>query len=205
MKVYFVRHGESVFNVSRLRQHGQVPLSETGQEQARVVGKRLEQVSPELIISSDFLRAKESAEIINGFVKKEIIYTDLARERMASSEVHGKPVSGAENIEIEKIILANIHNPDFHYSDEENFFDMKKRAKKFLDFISRRAEDKIIVVLHGNILRYLVASMLYGETYSWEVFTGFFKFVVSNTGVTICEMKEDSWKILSWNDHSHLS
>jgi broad specificity phosphatase PhoE len=75
-----VRHGESTANAAADRaeasgleviaideRDADVPLSPTGQAQARALGRRLPQVRPDLVLSSPYRRAVQTAELlVNG-------------------------------------------------------------------------------------------------------------------------------------------
>ncbi|QQG49667.1 MAG: histidine phosphatase family protein [Candidatus Berkelbacteria bacterium] len=205
MRIYFIRHGKSVLNESGIHQGPETPLSAVGKEQASYVARRLKHVVFEQIISSDMDRAKETAEIIHRETGVPLEITPLARERNLPKEFHGKPhddpTLAAAKAEIEK----NIRNPDFRHSDEETFFDLKDRAKKLVTFLEGRKEKAVVVVLHGTILRYVLATMAYGDDLDWDRYIGLAKLLqLNNTGITVCEQQEGRWKLITWNDHAHL-
>ena len=59
--IYFVRHGQSTANAGGVTMaHAAIPLSELGRRQAVLVASLLE-VEPELILSSTYVRAMETA------------------------------------------------------------------------------------------------------------------------------------------------
>jgi broad specificity phosphatase PhoE len=63
--LFLVRHGVTQHNTDRIFMgHDPVPLSPTGREQIRRLAERLGASPPTRIVSSDILRAHESAEII---------------------------------------------------------------------------------------------------------------------------------------------
>ena len=56
--IYITRHGETEWNVAgRIQGHTDVPLSERGQEQARMLARRLSNVPIDAVYSSDLARA----------------------------------------------------------------------------------------------------------------------------------------------------
>lgn len=204
MKVYFVRHGESIHNAARVHSAFDTPLSEVGRIQALTIANWLKDIDIDVIISSDFVRAKETAEIISKVIKKKVELTKLARERQTPSIIHGKPIGDPEIKKLNEEILKKINDPNYRHSDDENFFDTKKRAQELLNYLIKRREENIVVVLHGTILRYIVATMVYGPDLDWDTLTGFFNFKLNNTGITLCERSDDEWKLVTWNDHAHL-
>jgi broad specificity phosphatase PhoE len=205
MKIYFVRHGESVHNSQRIHQPLDIPLSNKGEKQAELVAKRFQSIDIDLIISSDLTRAQQTAEAIQQSTGKELVITELGRERFQPSIFHHKSIDDPSLTAIKTTIEENINDPNYHYADEENFFDLKARSKKFLEFLEARPEKSMVVVTHGTILRYLLMTMAYGENYNWSAFIGFAKFVhLNNTGITLCEKRDGQWKLMTWNDQLHL-
>jgi uncharacterized phosphatase len=65
MKVYFVRHGESVGNREEFHQTVDTPLSAAGVDQAKKIAGRLKKFNVDLIITSPVARARETAGIIS--------------------------------------------------------------------------------------------------------------------------------------------
>lgn len=64
MSIILVRHGETALNVSRVLQPPDTPLSQRGQSQARAVALRLSSEPVAALVSSDLLRARQTADVI---------------------------------------------------------------------------------------------------------------------------------------------
>ena len=65
--IYLVRHGETDNNVNDIIQ-GQmkgISLNTTGKDQAKLAALKLKKIKFDAIYSSDLLRAKQTAQIIN--------------------------------------------------------------------------------------------------------------------------------------------
>ncbi|MBL7156390.1 MAG: histidine phosphatase family protein [Candidatus Pacebacteria bacterium] len=206
MKVYFVRHGESEYNVLYLHQHEKVGLSEKGIKQAKILAKRFSKIPINIIYSSPLKRAKQTVEIINKTVKKKIIYSDFLKERKRPSEFLGKKADSSEVLKIHEIINPHDNDPLWHYSDEENFIEFKKRVKKFFDVLAKTKKENILVVTHGGPIKILVLTMMLGDELTPEIFRKFADlFELSNTGITLCEKNEKGkWIVRVFNDHTHL-
>lgn len=206
MKVYFVRHGESTFNALGLHQHSHVSLSEAGKKQADFVAKRFEKIPVDFIIASPFVRARQTAEIINAVVKKEIAYSELLAEIKRPTVVERKSVTDPSALEVKDAILTHYHEEAWHHSDEENFYDLHKRALLFITHIEGLPQESILVVTHGIILKMIIASMFFKKRLTSNAFLsfeGFFR--TKNAGITVCEKENGSgWRLLAWNDSSHL-
>ena len=87
MDILLLRHGETDWNrEGRLQGHMDVPLNLNGRLQISHAAETLARLYPniELVISSPFSRARESAEIVSeklGYEKTDIIMEPLLMER----------------------------------------------------------------------------------------------------------------------------
>lgn len=206
MKLYIVRHGESTSNASLLHQHAQVELSDSGYKQAQSVAKRFLHIPIETIVSSPMTRAKQTAEAIQKVTQKEVVFTNLLKEVKKPTEFEGKSLTDPALQDAKERIKKHFSNPLWHYSDEENFSDLKDRTSKFLNYISQFPNKHIGVVSHGDFIRILVGMMIFEEDFTTDMYYGFQKHMpIYNAGLTMCERKENGiWHVLTWNDHAHL-
>lgn len=206
MNLYFVRHGETQFNALQMHQHNEVPLSPKGTQQAKFVAKRFRDIPIDIIVSSDAVRAQQTAEEIFQIIKRQIFYTPLLRERRNPSEIQGKKHDDPDVMRIKEIIQKNARLTDWHFSDEENFTDLKKRAIEFFDYLSLFKEKNILAVTHEGILMTILGLLIFGnEMTHKEAFHLHETLSLSNTGITLCESDNAGrWKIITLNDHAHL-
>jgi len=206
MKLYFVRHGETTHNISNLHQHGRVELTKNGLHQAQSVAPRFKKIPIEIVVCSNFKRARQTAEKINKITKKQVIFTALLQEVKRPTEIEDKKFDDPEAVRIKKIIRDHVSDPSWHYSDEENFYDVKERMQEFITYISKRKEENIVVVLHGFVMRMIIGLMMFGDDFTREMYEHFLSFyAMNNTGITVCEKKENNkWQLITWNDHAHL-
>src|SRR3989304_9359611 len=96
MKIYFVRHGESVSNALGLRQGPDGGLTAKGIKQAKAVAKKFSKIPLDLIVSSPYDRAKLTAQIISKAIGKKIVYSPLFIERRNPAHLFGKPIEDPE-------------------------------------------------------------------------------------------------------------
>lgn len=206
--IYFVRHGETELNAQNIRQGPEGSLTEKGREQALVTALRFPKHKgrPQIIISSPYQRAKETAEIIRKELNIKIKYSDLLKERKNPTEIIGHWGEEIGTKQIIDRIDKSYHADDLRVSDEENFNDLKKRAKKLLTYIKRRWEKRIIVVTHKIFLKMVISYMIYGDKLTASRYNNLSYFnPIDNAGMAICSythhwFKKDEWKLLVWND-----
>ena len=77
MKLYLVRHGESLGNQRKAHQTPTTPLSEIGLSQAKVLAHRFSKIPIDIIFSSSYTRAQQTAEQIALINKKKIETSEL--------------------------------------------------------------------------------------------------------------------------------
>lgn len=109
---YFIRHGQTDWNLRGLMQGAtDIPLNNTGREQARAAQHFIEQAGITRIISSPLSRAFETAQILNEHANLPIDTVDgLAersfgiyegRERHHAPQIDGRIADGLPHEEIE--------------------------------------------------------------------------------------------------------
>lgn len=211
-RIYFVRHGETILNAAHIRQDNKGGLTEEGKEQARATGVRLSRMHIEHMYISPYERTIETAGIINEYVHVSFTYTKILAERRNPTEILGKKY---DDIVVEKIVnkidLAN-HDSKFRYSDEENFVDLQKRAKKLLRYLAFRPHKTITCVTHGIFLKMILAHITYGKKLTPLVHaTLTYLTVVNNAGITFVTynpwnifLGKKVWNIVVFNDISKV-
>lgn len=220
-EIYFIRHGQSAQNAEHVRQGSKGGLSDKGKEQARFVADRFKNIPVDIILTSPYDRTYETAEIINSSLNKPLEKCDLLMERRNPSEIIGQD---ADSLEVKKVIDQidrSYHHSDFRYSDEENFQDLKNRAKNLLSFLSKRKEEKIMCVSHRIFLKMVASYIETGESLTSENFVKLdFLNPADNGSVTFAKYspydalraklgnkklaEQAGWRLLAWNDAGHI-
>lgn len=212
MKIYFVRHGQSQANLEEREQGAEGPLSELGRKQASFVAKRFSDVPIDLIVSSPYERAKETAEIINSHLNKELRFSELLRERKPPTQYIGVLTDDPEYLKV-KVHSREMRavDPTWRHSDEDTFEGLKARAIELLRYLESLEKEHILAVTHGGFLRMIAAVMIIGEELTFEEYVKFFRVLrTKNTGITLIERNyeaaegEPQWYLTAWNDHAHL-
>ena len=123
-------------------------------------------------------------------------------------EIIGKDTHDSEVTRIVDQMDNAYHEDDYRFSDEENFNDLKKRARKCLALLARQGAQETAVITHHHFLKMLVAYMLYRERLHSSDFTKLTFFNVSdNAGITVCEFHPmemfsatRGWRVISYNE-----
>lgn len=203
MRIYFVRHASTGLVEKGIAQYPESPLNEEGLIQAQQIATRFKDTDLDLIITSPYLRALSTAQSIQSLVNTALKSSDLFVEIRKPSQIIGKSKTDPEVLNIKQQICDNFSDPNWHFSDEENFADAKTRGQKALKYLLDQNKENILVVTHSKFLILLISLMSLGDSLSALDFykiVHFFRH--SNTGVTICSY-EDRWRLHTWNDTSH--
>lgn len=206
--IYFIRHGETELNAKGIRQGADGPLSALGVTQVQEVAKRFptKKGRPQVLISSPFQRAQETAQVIAKALGMKVELCDLLVERKNPTEIIGRSGKEEPVKEIVDRIDKSYHDDTLRYSDEENFVDLKARAKKLLKYIARRPERQIIMVTHSIFLRMVIAYMLEGDSLSASEYNKLsYLNPIDNAALTIVTrttrfLRKDKWELLVWNN-----
>ncbi len=216
LRLYFVRHGESEGNMMKVHQRPDVKLTALGQKQARTVALRLKGIPVDAIVCSTLTRAKQTAIAISSTNKKKVVYTHLLDELKRPTEILGKGGEDKETVRYFAMMHMHMGERGWHYSDEENWYDLEARAGNALDRILAMRKEKILVIAHGGMIKAIVLELMLrngGRLPEWERkgvvpyllhdIDGFLK--LENTGITVCESKDGKfWRLITWNDFAHL-
>jgi broad specificity phosphatase PhoE len=186
--VYLVRHGETRGNREGRFQTHDFPLSDEGREQARRLAVRFSGFPvPDLIYTSDILRARETAAILAERVPAPIITTPMLRELDAGDW------KGMTRAEVEAL-----HPGDFARwimtggisrlpgSQGECVIDVRTRiAAFFRDAVVAHRGRSIVLVSHGWAL-----SILLAELQGWDATEAFRdrKVELGNTALSVVEV-----------------
>lgn len=209
--VYFVRHGQSVDNVTPVFQSPDSPLNEKGKKQAESIAQRVSKLSFDVLIASPFERAKQTAEAIAKATGKQPEYSELFVDRVKPAYINGKPYTDEKANTFWREWEKSLYTPSMRAEDGENFDDLVARADKALAFLQSRMEQSLVVVTHGYFLRTIVARVLLGDLLSGETFRNIQRTAaMENTGLTVLQYREGfeekpAWRLWIYNDHAHLA
>ncbi len=205
--IYFVRHGESEENRDRLYIGPNAELTEIGKEQARILADRMFRIGVDALISSPFLRARDTAAPIALRTGITLESNELLGEWLEPSQVTGLHVDHPERKSVLESISGATDNHDYRHSDEETFSELVTRAKTVIHALEEHSAERICVVTHGGFLRVIIGVMIFGSEFTKKDFVRLLHhFLTTNTGITYVKFENESlgWRLVTWNDQSHL-
>ncbi len=143
-KVILVRHGETEANVRGcFADSGDIPLTEEGRFQSRELALRLtREFRPEVLVSSTFLRARQTSEIIADVLGIPTEAIPGIQERDFGS-LKGHPYD-----------RLGLRDPHWTPAGGESVEDVRRRALAAIESLRDRfPEQQIVIVTHGAVIQ----------------------------------------------------
>jgi len=209
-RFYFVRHGQTEDNVNNVYQDADDLLTEKGKDQASAVAARFVSIPVDVIIASNYERARETAKTISEKTGAVLRVSELFREIRRPSDIIGKARHEPDPIRIMNEMIQNELISDWHHLDEENLFEALNRARAAIDHLCKSPEEKIIVVTHELFIKIMLAAMASEDDVKAVEFYRTMRYFMigDNTGITVSEYGNFSYdkhfRLRIWNDHAHL-
>ncbi len=147
MKLYIARHGETAWNLeNRVSGRTDIPLTEKGLEQAKLLAENAKGKGIEVILASPLLRARQTAQAVSDAIGVPVALDDRLIE-LDFGIFEGCPRS----------------SPDFQYTRAqfptrypggESAFQLAHRVYSCLEDVKRRYDGKtVLLVCHGGVCR----------------------------------------------------
>jgi len=162
-RLILVRHGESEGNRDRIftTTPAELALTDLGRTQAADAAVKIgTRFAPELVISSPYLRARHTAEIIAAGLELPLKIEPHLHER-EMGDLKGQPYDA--------VLRDQAYDPERRWlwtpPGGESFDDVKRRAAPVIDRLAREHPGKeLVIVSHGGVMLSLWAHV----TGSWE-------------------------------------
>lgn len=192
------RHGRTEWNVAgRVQGTSDIPLDDTGRQQAIDAAEQLASLNPTRIISSDLSRAHETAKALGARIGVEV-ETDPRFREMHFGEREGltwreawKKFPGGMRAWVDGD-ETQIPGSETHLAAGERFADGLRER------LAQGEDDVVVVVAHGGVLRAGACSFLGFQLEQWHLFGG-----LNNCSWSILEeTRHDDWarwRITKWN------
>jgi probable phosphoglycerate mutase len=160
MEVYFVRHGQTGGNVAKRHQAETTVLSKKGEEQARVVAKKLATLHPTHLISSTHVRTLQTAKIIsdeiNVTVETSPVFTELHRP---------KAVYGHRHLSLRSLLFIvkwylGYAGKEIGDDEGESYESLRVRIGTARDYLEKLPDDsRVVVVSHALFMSMFLAHV----------------------------------------------
>lgn len=150
MKIWVTRHGQTNLNKNKLMQGlTDEPLNDTGRSQAEAVGKLIDGVKFDAVYASPLDRAIETASIISGtpreniIVEPRIIEVDFGKYECRKYTFLGL------------VMTAYWALPEVFRAPKtvEPVSSMVSRSSSFLKELEEKDYENVLIVCHGGIIR----------------------------------------------------
>jgi broad specificity phosphatase PhoE len=190
-RVWLIRHAQAINSHLFHGFESDADLSELGEQQAKTLATAIHPFSPDVVVSSNMLRARKTATAIASKCECEhVIFPDF-HERIIGL-LSGTDHTHAENpwhVTVEKWKLGEIEATT---PGAESFLDLQKRVLPSWHKLTTRFQDRfIILVSHGITIRVLALSLISGwSAKNWNQLSR-----TANTSITELIQTERGWAL----------
>ncbi|WYW09288.1 histidine phosphatase family protein [Fusobacterium nucleatum] len=203
MEIYFVRHGQTIWNVEkRFQGLSDSPLTELGITQAKLLGEKLKDIKFDKFYSTSLKRAYDTANYIKGNRKQKVeIFDDFVEISMGNME-------GIKQEDFKKLYPEQVKNFFFNQLEYnpssfggESFLEVRERVirglNKFIEL--NKNYERVLVVSHGATLKTLL-HYISGK----DISTLSDEAIPKNTSYTIVKYENGKFEIIDFSNTSHL-
>lgn len=200
-ELVFIRHGQTDWNLEhRFQGQSDPPLNDTGRRQAARLAERLAAQAPDLLVSSDLLRARQTAEpLARAWGLQPLLRTGLREQ--CFGDIEGLRVPEVQS-----------RHPDIwgHWLQASADFALPGGGESHRQFSARVLTDvavlaqtypgqRLVVVTHGGVL-----DMLWRAAQQLPL-DGLRTCEIPNTGINRLRWVEGRLRLLHWGDAEHLA
>lgn len=193
-----IRHGLTDWNAEhRWQGHQDIPLNDTGIDQARALARRLANWPIRALYSSDLQRAAQTADILAAAVNLQVTRDRAWRERDVGA------FQGLTRVEIKNqypqefsaMIQGNINPP----GGEDNQNLHARAVTAFDTLLARHPGEMVAAVSHGGLLHTVLLHVLGLPIGAYGRLS-----LRGNTGLNIVEVTDGRPRLSRLNDTAHL-
>ncbi len=200
-KIYFTRHGETVWNRQfRFQGHKDSELTDKGVLAAELLADRIEEIELDYIISSPLMRAYSTAEIVRGKKDVEIIkHNGLKEINLGVFEGMSYEDIKKEHPKLLDLIESDPINN--RYPNGENLREFYNRVvDAFKEIIENYRNKTTLIVAHGGTIKCIEAYIR-----KFKLNSDWIGNVVKNCSLSYIEVDEhNEIKEIFYNDTKHL-
>ncbi|MGX4762197.1 histidine phosphatase family protein [Corynebacterium minutissimum] len=174
-RLLLIRHGQTTYNATgRMQGHLDTELSEVGLSQARAAADLLVDKQITAIVSSDLIRARDTAAVIGEKLGIEVDVDKRLRE------THLGDWQGMTSVEVDEQYPGARaiwrHDPTWAPPQGESRVDVATRARPVIDELMRAHpewdEGAVLVVAHGGAISALTCHLLGLDHHQYGILSG---------------------------------
>ena len=204
MKLYFVRHGRTVWNLEGRFQgaSGDSPLLSESIDILKQLGQYLNEIHFDTIYSSDLPRAVKSAEIIQSQLQSPCPLKSIPNLReWQLGKLEGLKIATLNAIYPQQIkaFRSNLAQFDTRMFEAESLYSTTQRTIQFIKSLKESPAENILIVGHGaNLTASLRTLIGYKEAHLRK------EGGLANASLTVLETDDfETFTLERWNDTSY--
>ena len=204
MKLYFVRHGRTLWNLEGRFQgaSGDSPLLPESIDILQQLGQYLKEIPFDTIYSSDLPRAVNSAEIIQSQLQTPCPLESIPDLReWHLGKLEGLKITTLNAIYPQQIkaFRSNLAQFDTKMFEAESLYSTTKRTIQFIKSLKESKAERILIVGHGANLTASLRTLLgYKEAHLRK------EGGLANASLTVLETDDfETFTLKRWNDTSY--
>lgn len=204
MKLYFVRHGRTVWNLEGRFQgaSGDSPLLSESIDILKQLGQYLNEIHFDTIYSSDLPRAVKSAEIIQSQLQAPCPLKSIPDLReWQLGKLEGLKIATLNAIYPEQIkaFRSNLAQFDTRMFEAESLYSTTQRTIRFIKSLKGSPAENILIVGHGANLTASLRTLLGYKEAHLRKGGG-----LANASLTVLETDDfETFTLERWNDTSY--
>ena len=173
MHIYFVRHGETAQSSAYRHQSPTTPLSPIGREHMLTTADYLRGVNPDLIITSGYVRAQESARIIGSVLGVTPLVEERLHEVVRPSKFYHTSYFNLETLVYVVFSVLFRNDPKRRYLDGENYRETMNRVRSVVARLESYAttHQSVVVVSHSIMINLMLTQMCKGQLSLKDIIT----------------------------------
>jgi probable phosphoglycerate mutase len=212
MRVFLLRHGESVSNaavdkVSLPEEEGD-RLSPRGRRQAETAGRRIAEFGIERIVTSPMGRARETAAAVAAATGLEPEVWDWTYELREPPEYFRSSGEHQQRHRWSNRMKAHAEDPEAAPPGGESFADLRRRVVRTEERLVADDVDRTLLVGHGIFFRFAFALTVLGEDFTPADIDRLWRIGSLNCALSVFQHSRndgspnpadiDGWRCVSW-------
>ena len=204
MKLYFVRHGRTLWNLEGRFQgaSGDSPLLPESIDILKQLGQHLKEIPFDTIYSSDLPRAVKSAEIIQSQLQSPCPLKSIPELReWQLGKLEGLKIATLNAIYPQQIkaFRSNLAQFDTRMFEAESLYSTTQRTIQFIKSLKESPAERIVIVGHGANLTASLRTLLGYKEAHLRKDGG-----LANASLTVLETDDfETFTLERWNDTSY--